>query len=357
MYQLVLHHTYVGGSTFDVSGMGNHGVPADVQPGTGADAGSYTFASAASGIMVAPSLSLQNLQALRVRMKIRADPWDGARRNLVEGFVSFAFTLGGDGTLTGTIVDRSGAWSGVSAAGAVTPGRWHEVEMVHDGVGTVALKVDGHVVAVRTDVPGPVRSVGPLGVAIGRWPDANRYAFKGGIGELQIWRFDPVKAVTKYLSCCCHRDTAPLEAVLAELRERGVDGAQAAELARQAQQATLDLLQAVHGPEAKGNTELERSLDLFQRALAGRDRRRLRRCAAGRETCSRPTPMLAPSPAGGSAWRTSHVRSALAAGSRRRCCMLCAWTWCRPTTPIGPVPTPHPPWRAARGITCPRPNR
>ncbi|WP_405395412.1 LamG domain-containing protein [Microbispora hainanensis] len=265
----------MGGSTFDVSGMGNHGVPADVQPGTGADAGSYTFASAASGIMVAPSLSLQNLQALRVRMKIRADPWDGARRNLVEGFVSFAFTLGGDGTLTGTIVDRSGAWSGVSAAGAVTPGRWHEVEMVHDGVGTVALKVDGHVVAVRTDVPGPVRSVGPLGVAIGRWPDANRYAFKGGIGELQIWRFDPVKAVTKYLSCCCHRDTAPLEAVLAELRERGVDGAQAAELARQAQQATLDLLQAVHGPEAKGNTELERSLDLFQRALAGRDRRRL----------------------------------------------------------------------------------
>jgi hypothetical protein len=69
MYQLVLHHTYVGGSTVDVSGRGNHGVPQDVTPGSGDAAGSYEFAQPTSGITVYASPTLQNLKALRVRMR------------------------------------------------------------------------------------------------------------------------------------------------------------------------------------------------------------------------------------------------------------------------------------------------
>src|SRR5688572_2895556 len=141
MYKLVLHHTYIGGSTFDVSGKGNHGNPTDVVPGTGADAGSYGFTSPTSGIMVPSAPSLENLNAIRIRMKIRSDPWDGERRNLMEGFVSFAFVLEGDGSLAGTVVDANGVWDGPAASGVVTPGRWHEVEMLHDGVSTFVLKV------------------------------------------------------------------------------------------------------------------------------------------------------------------------------------------------------------------------
>jgi hypothetical protein len=275
MYQLVMHHTYVGGSTFDVSGKSNHGTPVDVAPGTGAADGSYEFSAPTSGIMVAPSPSLENLGALRVRMKIRTEPWDGLRRNLIEGFVSFAFLLQADGRLSGGIVDANGAWTGATDNGAVTPGRWHEVEMIHDGVSTMGLKVDGQVVAVRTDVPGPVRSVGPLGIAIGRWPDANQYVFKGDIGELQLWRFDPVRTVTEFLDCCCGRGGAPLDDVLARLRDRGVDWARAGAAARDAQQATLELIQSIRGAGPAAAAELDRIVTASRLALLRRDRRRV----------------------------------------------------------------------------------
>lgn len=270
-----MHHTYIGGSTFDVSGKGNHGTPVDVLPGTGTAEGSYEFSAPTSGITVAPSPSLENLGALRVRMKMRTEPWDGERRNLVEGFVSFAFAFGGDGRLAGTIVDANGAWSGVADSGSVTPGQWHELELVHDGVGTVALKVDGTQVAARTDVPGPVRSVGPLGVAIGRWPDDNRYVFKGNIGELQLWRFDPVRTVIDYLDCCCGRDGAPLDDAVAALRERGVGWADAVSAARDAQQATLDLVQAIRGASDAAAVELDRIFAASRLAILRRDRRRV----------------------------------------------------------------------------------
>src|SRR4051812_29519044 len=105
MYNLASTNTYTGGSAFDASGKGNHGSPADVAPGVGPEAGSYRFSTPTSGIIVPVSPSLENLNAVRIRMKIRTDPWDGQRRNLMEGFLSFAFLLYGDGRLSGGILD------------------------------------------------------------------------------------------------------------------------------------------------------------------------------------------------------------------------------------------------------------
>jgi Concanavalin A-like lectin/glucanases superfamily len=272
MYQLVLHHTYIGGSTVDVSGLSNHGIPQDVTPGTGDALGSYEFGQPGSGILVPASPSLTNLTAVRVRMKVRPEPWDGERRNLMEGFVSFAFALDGDGHLSGSIVDGSGAWTGVSAAGALSPEAWHEVELVHDGVSTLALKVDAGVVAVRRDVRGPVRSVGLLGIAIGRWPDANEYVFKGHIGELQVWRFDPFRTALQFLDCCCDRDPDLLDEVLADLRDRGVDWARLRVAAAGLQQENLDLAAAVRAATTDGATVLDEVLVALRTAMLRRSR-------------------------------------------------------------------------------------
>ncbi|WP_067832514.1 LamG-like jellyroll fold domain-containing protein [Actinomadura kijaniata] len=275
MYQLVMHHTYIGGSTFDVSGKGNHGYPERVAPGTGDASGSYVFDEPGSGILVPVSPTLQTLGALRIRMKIRVPAWDGARRNLVEGYLSFAFFLSGDGRLTGSIVDAAGNWTSVADDRTVQPDTWHEVEMVHDGVGTLGLNTDGRVVAVRDDVPGPVRPVGSLGVAIGRWPDSSQYVFKGNIGELQLWRYDPVATVTQFLDCCCRADLEPLDEILADLRGNDIDWRQVLEAARAGQQANLDLLAAVRTADPQQAVALAAILAAVRTALDRRDRARL----------------------------------------------------------------------------------
>ncbi|MFD0008719.1 LamG-like jellyroll fold domain-containing protein [Streptomyces sp. NPDC127178] len=253
MQQLVLHHTYLDGSTFDVSGNGNHGIPHAVVPGTGDEAGSHWFGVRDSGIMVAASPSLAQLDAIRVRVKFRVEDLS-ERRNLVEGHLSFALYAEGARGLTGTLLDANGVWAGVHADGLITEDQWCEAELAHDGVSTLTLGVNGQRVAVRADVQGPVRSVGGLGVAIGRWPDRPTYTFQGDIGELQIWRYDPVRTVQNVLDPCCKRSKKPLEKVIAGIGDGNADRDSLAEHAREAERATLEFL---HSMDGEGRAELQ----------------------------------------------------------------------------------------------------
>lgn len=275
MYQLVLHHTYIGGSTFDVSGLGNHGLPEDITPGTGDADGSYQFTEPTSGITVATSPTLQNLTALRVRMKIRTEAPDGQRRNLMEGFLSFAFILSGDGHLAGSIVDRAGNWNGLQAPDPLPPNTWHEIEMTHDGFRTLALKIDGRPVAVRSDIQGPVRSVGALGLAIGRWPDAHSYVYKGHIGELQVWRYDAERTAIALLDCCCDRDPALLDPPLSTLRDAGVDWTRLRAAANELQGSNLELAGAVANAGEASASDFENLLAQARVALHRRDTQQL----------------------------------------------------------------------------------
>jgi hypothetical protein len=268
--RVVLHHTYIGGSTFDVSGMGNHGHPVDVSPGSGPTSGSYAFAASTSGISVETSPSLQNLRSIRIRMKFRTPAWDNQRRNLMEGYLSFAFFLGASGTLEGTIVDAAGNWSGLSAGGVIAPGQWHEVEMVHDGISRMALRVDGQLVAARDDVVGQVRAVGPLGLTIGRWPDANEYVYKGHIGELQLWRDEPVETLLDLLDKCCSNDRAALAGLLISLQNAGVSWRYVMAAARGGYQA---LVQVAAAAIANGDAaELDSIAQRARVAVLRRDR-------------------------------------------------------------------------------------
>lgn len=276
MEQLVLHHTYIGGSTFDVSGKGNHGIPHAVVAGSGDTAGSFRFGDQESAITVRPSPSLRDLRSLRVRVRFRSEPWFDQRRNLVEGYLSFALVLEGGGRLTGTVVDASGAWQGVSVEGRVTAGQWYEAALEHNGLSTLALRVGGEVVAVRHDVPGPVRSVGDLGVAIGRWPDRAQYTFRGEIGELQIWRHDPVRTVQQVLDGCCGRDTALLEQALGLLAGADLRTDMRA-AAREAEAAAIEFFHSVRGAGEEHAREFERLATELWDALVRRDRDRIHR--------------------------------------------------------------------------------
>ena len=208
MNTLVLHHTYAQGTAFDISNNRNHGTPIKVVPGTGALAPSFEFSDPDARIDVSPSPTLTDLRQIRavVRFRIGFGQGQARRLNLMEGFTSFALYVEADRALTGTIVDAAGQWRGASTRPGLlkTPGRWHVAELLHDGVSRVTLVLDGAVVAVADGVRGPVRSVGPLGIAIGHWPDPpSTYTFHGHIGETRLYAYDPAEEARRLATRCC----------------------------------------------------------------------------------------------------------------------------------------------------------
>jgi len=102
----------------------------------------------------------------------------------------------------------------------VQPNRWHEAWLLHDGISILELQLDGRTVASSFAVPGPVRSVGPLGVAIGNWPDADAYTFAGYLAEVRVYRYDLRRDVESLLDPCCF-DGAAFDRAVQKLREGG----------------------------------------------------------------------------------------------------------------------------------------
>jgi len=223
MNRLVLHHLYAH-SAFDLSNNRNHGIPLDVSIAPAPNVPSFTFDSGDSQIRVEPSPTLADLGSVRAVITFNLDPGGplGRRYNLMEGHLSFALFVNPDGSLQGTIVDAASNWTGASSApDVVTPGRWYTAELQHDGINQLQIILDGEVVAAAFDVRGPVRSIGPHGVAIGHWPEASDvYTFAGWLREAWLYKYDPYKDANGLLDPCC-TDRKGLAAAVEKLREAG----------------------------------------------------------------------------------------------------------------------------------------
>jgi hypothetical protein len=222
MNELVVHHKYTFGSTLDVSGKNNHGVPAVVAAGSAPFAHALRFSGPDSRVTVLPSSSLQDPVAVAAFVRFYLDDATlGRRYNLVEGHLSFALYVEPGGKLTGTVLDANGTWTGSStSSGVVTANRWHEAWLMHDGISILELQLNGGTVASSFSVPGPVRSVGPFGIAIGNWPDAGAYPFAGYISDMRFYRYDLEREVRGLLDPCCF-DGAAMDRIVRKLREAG----------------------------------------------------------------------------------------------------------------------------------------
>jgi hypothetical protein len=227
-----MHHTYTNGRATDVSGAHNHGLPvATIAAGgaPGEDASVLRFEDLAAEVRVPRSESLARLDAIRLRVRFLWRP--GAERgderhNLVEGDRSFALFVTPHGGLRGTIVDATGTWRGPSAPqGTVSIAEWHVAELRHDGFSTLEVLLDGALVAAAHDVRGPVRGVGPKGIAIGHAiePDS-RHSFGGLLDDVALVK----REITPddVLDPCC-ADTGRLDELLTTMREGGFTERQA----------------------------------------------------------------------------------------------------------------------------------
>lgn len=233
MLKLVLHHAYRNGRATDVSGHNQHGVPIATQPGTG-DFSSALHFFHDSRVIVPPSPQLSDLGALRIKVRCMWTPSNltfDRPSDLVEGHDTFALLILAGGGLTGAVVDATGTWGELQVSGFVHPRQWHDIELRHDGVTRLELLVDGARVAVRHDVPGPVRGVGPLGIAIGHSLIETNHlpTMHGWIDDVQIAKREIEPA--DVLDPCC-ADLPTIDAAVREARDAGVTPQQARALVR-----------------------------------------------------------------------------------------------------------------------------
>ena len=262
MKRLVMHHRYSTGMPWDVSGRGNHGVAQLVQPVSGA----LRFTQAGSRIDVPPSGTLYELGAFRSSITFRLEPHGQTRRNnLIEGHLSFALFAAPGGTLHTTILDQNDDWRGASATGLpLFDGQWHRADCGHDGVSTSWVALDGKIVHVRHDVPGPVRPLGRNGLGIGHWPEPTDggYTLDGEVSQVWLWHHRPDPPDR---DCCTDFDkVATAERAF---REHGFDRQKLADF----RQAMRRITAHVHGQLSPSAAAAAPALGAqLQSAMAGR---------------------------------------------------------------------------------------
>jgi hypothetical protein len=259
MNELVLHHSYGNGIAFDRSGHRNHGRLTAVEPGVDPDFGSVVLSEPASRVTVAPSQTLSDLRGFGVSLRFRQRGvggwlgWLTGAATLIEAADCFSIEVQ---RVSGwlrffdrgppRLIARVRTGAGIFTLTASVPAdlnAWHEVRLSHDGISTLRLRFDDELVADQLDAYGPVGSVGPGGIALGKelgtlpvgWgPFAWIHQlltviglwsyYVGEIGRTRLSRFHEDEALRELLNLGCI-DRRFLAQLLLEARTDGWDAA------------------------------------------------------------------------------------------------------------------------------------
>lgn len=187
--ELVLYHDYRSGEARDRSGFQNHGQMENLYFGPGREEGvvALHFNGENSRISVHPSQSLSYLENLRIDAVIWLDEL-GRRRNIIEGFLAFAFMIEEDGRIEAKIYNGK-RWEGVSTpAGSMPIQEWVQVTFIYDESDTGAIYLNNDLLAAEYRQLGKVNGVQwPFGISIGAWPDADSFVFQGKMEQIKLW--------------------------------------------------------------------------------------------------------------------------------------------------------------------------
>jgi hypothetical protein len=270
MWRTIVSQSYLRNVAVDTSGYSNNGIPVQVTP----EYPGFLFDQPGSRINIPPAPTLENLGAIQAAVQFKLSPSGTLHRfNLAEAFLSFALFVNPDYSIQGTILDATSTWNGAtSPAAVVSPDAVHTAILVCDGVNSVQIYLDDSLVAESYTVPGNVRPVGDLGIAVGHWPNPpDVYTFEGTIYEFILLKYDLQQDIWNLLDPCCV-DWGKLLAFLQGLGERGI-------AADQLVAAGSKLIQAANATEAalRGGTKAGtlQQLALSQAAMGALRRREL----------------------------------------------------------------------------------
>ena len=269
MLSAVVNQSYTGSVAVDTSGMFNHGIPIQVTP----TLPGFTFNHPGSRINIPPSASLNDLGCIEAMVTFSLSNINPTHRyNLAEGYLSFALYVNSDLSISGTILDANGNWSGAqSAPNTISISATQVAVLQSDGINMVRVYLDGQLVAENYNTAGPVRSIGSLGIAIGHWPDPpNQYTFSGTIFQFVLKKYDPNKDLTHSLNPCCFNRKA-LARWYREIEEKGITQQQISNSAQALKSATQNIAIALRGSD-KSKTEAQQKLvSAYNAALRHQD--------------------------------------------------------------------------------------
>jgi hypothetical protein len=313
MFKEILHYTFRrAGAAFDISAFHQHGHPSGVgfsKDGAAPNSGAVVFNGQSGRVSVPFGEVWQELGAVKVEALVRLDGL-GVRQNLVEGFLSFALFVRGDGVVTGsylapkqmggspfaasnslvgTVLGGGGSpdpfstlgatppdseepeveltWTGVNSDSefapdglkrTVAPGVWTHVTFLHNGF-SLQLWLEGELAGYRDDIRSGVLGVQPGGVHIGAWPSSNKYVLKGALDEIRIWKLDPFSREERFF---CRPMDGRTEVCWRELLRRIMLQWEDPETSARVEkvldclyEAELDLLRAIHRQGAQAINE------------------------------------------------------------------------------------------------------
>jgi len=191
-FGLVLHHRYGNPEPHDLSGHGNYGyATAGRAMGRDGQLTGRQFDGVASRIYVRPSTTLTRPGGLRADVSVLVEEL-GHRRTLIEGYLSFALFVEGDGAI-GAGIYRYKEWSGVQTPPGLVPlGSWITVSFRYTGDGVMTLSLNDEIVAESYRQLGDAAGIEwPFGLNIGAWPDGDQRILKGRVDEVRLWRTRP----------------------------------------------------------------------------------------------------------------------------------------------------------------------
>jgi hypothetical protein len=251
MNELIVHH-YYSHSALDLSDYRNHGRPFEVTIATVPDWPAFSFQGGDNSVIISPSTSLQDLYSIHAVVTFKLFPGPIKHRyNLMEGHLSFALAVEQDGSLGCAILDSNNNWNGAkSTPNLVSTNVWHTAEMLHDGIGSVELYLDGASVGQAYNAPGPVRSVGNRGIAIGHCAESESvYSLEGYIREVKLYKFDPYKYVNGLLDHRC-MDRKGIDSMMQMLRQGQITPELLAQKGYEILQFAIDVMSKVCGGNA-----------------------------------------------------------------------------------------------------------
>jgi hypothetical protein len=161
-------------------------------------------------------------------------------------------------------------------------GRWVKLTYLHDGFASIRLFIDDVLVAQNTALASSIRPVGPRGIHVGNWPDADAYTFYGAIDDVRIWKWEPDYGYLQFF-CRDRAQCATWRDVYASLGawSRGPEGRRRVQaLYRCLGNLQLDLVRTVRRQDAATLAAIRTLSERYHRAwcagdIDGRDMRQV----------------------------------------------------------------------------------
>ena len=133
------------------------------------------------------------------------------------------------------------------------------------------LYLDGALSAERFDVPGPIRDIGALGLAIGHWPDpGDAYTLYGELDDVKIWRDDLEDEARDRVDPCCV-DRGGLDELVRGARADGWDATSLGALVQDVLGLGTEIATAARGGDEARTRELSGLVRDATQALGARD--------------------------------------------------------------------------------------